>query len=120
MESLVPHLGWLSHPPEDEVARYLAEGWFEYREQALWWLYLREGDTVIDAGAHFGLYAALAARCVGDAGSIIAVEANPGIADTLAENLARYGNQGEMISAALGSHSGEVAFYPAAGTRAAY
>ena len=35
----------------DDVGRYLREGWFEFAEQALWWLYLRPGDSVIDWGA---------------------------------------------------------------------
>ncbi|HTM49429.1 MAG TPA: FkbM family methyltransferase, partial [Bryobacteraceae bacterium] len=121
VESLIPHLGWLAHPPGDEVARFLAEGWIEYREQAFCWMYLREGDTVIDAGAHFGLYAVLAARLIGATGAVLAVEANPAMEPFLAANLARYGEgRGQMIIGALASRPGEANIFVGGGGRAAY
>ena len=61
-EVYVPHLGWLMHAPGEEVARSLNEGWFEYREQAFCWLYLQEGASVIDCGAHVGLFSTLAGK----------------------------------------------------------
>ena len=60
-EIYVPHVGWLAHPADDEVALYLSRGLYEYREQAFLWRYLRPGDAVIDCGAHFGGYPALVA-----------------------------------------------------------
>src|SRR6185369_8053750 len=121
VESLIPHLGWVAHPPGDEVARFLAEGWFEYREQAFCWMYLREGDTVIDAGAHFGLYASLAGRLTGESGHVLAVEANPAIEPCLAENLARHAKgRGRLVLAALSSGRGEADFFISGGDRAAY
>lgn len=59
-ELYVPHAGWFRHEPDDEVARFLSEGWFEYKEQAFLWLYLRPGDTFLDGGAHVGLYSVVA------------------------------------------------------------
>src|SRR5689334_730224 len=121
VESLIPHLGWVSHPLGDEVARFLAEGWFEYREQAFCWMYLRDGDKVIDAGAHFGLYASLAALLVGPDGSVLAVEANPAMEPFLAENLARHGGDaGQLVVAALGSRRGDSEFFICGAGRAAY
>lgn len=121
LESFVCHLGWLRHPPGDEVAQFLAEGWFEYREQAFCWLYLREGDTVLDVGASFGLYSTLAAALCGETGRVVAVEPNPAITPLLAANLSRSaGKRGELIAAALGSRTGEVEFFPGTHGRAAY
>jgi FkbM family methyltransferase len=121
VDSLIPHLGWLAHPPDDEVAHHLAEGWFEYREQAFWWMYLREGDTVIDAGAHFGLYASLAGRLTGATGKVLAVEANPHIESLLGENLERYaGERGRLLAVALASRPGNGNFFICGGGRAAY
>jgi hypothetical protein len=67
----VPHLGWLMHAAGEEVARSLDEGWFEYREQAFCWLYLYEGATVIDCGAHVGLFSTLAGKLVGSNGHVV-------------------------------------------------
>jgi hypothetical protein len=33
-EVFVPHVGWLTHAPDDEVAQLLREGHFEAAEQA--------------------------------------------------------------------------------------
>jgi len=79
----VPHIGWLEMPLGDDVARYLREGWFEHEEQALWWLALREGDAVIDGGAHAGLYTRLAALA---GASVIAAEPMPATAALLEHN----------------------------------
>jgi FkbM family methyltransferase len=38
---------------------------------------LREGDTVIDAGANIGFFSFLAARCVGESGRVLAFEPHP-------------------------------------------
>jgi FkbM family methyltransferase len=117
-ELYVPHLGWLRHEPGDEVARFLAEGWFEYREQAFWRLYLREGDTVIDAGAHFGLYSALAASLLGRNGRVLAVEPNAETAKFLIRNLEKYG--GECVQASVGAEDGHAEYFPGAAGRGAY
>lgn len=86
-ELYVPHAGWLRYEPDDEVARFLAEGWFEYKEQAFLWLYLRPGDTFLDGGAHAGLYSVVAGRAMNHRGSIVAVEPHPGSASLLQQNL---------------------------------
>ncbi len=124
-ETFIPHVGWLAHPPDDRVGRFLAEGWFEYREQALWWLYLREGDAVIDAGAHAGLYTALAARVIGDSGRVLSVEAGPANMEWLRRNIQQYGephgaSRCAAVHAALTSFSGEIEYFPGAATYSAY
>jgi len=79
----VPHLGWFEMPRGDDVARYLREGWFEHDEQALWWLALREGDAVIDGGAHAGLYTRLGALA---GARVVAAEPVGRTADLLEHN----------------------------------
>ncbi len=119
-ELYVPHLGWFVHEPEDAVALYLNQGWFEYREQAFAWLYLREGDTVLDCGAHFGLYSVLAGHAIGS-GRVLAVEANPATVPVLQRNLEAHRTPGACaIARAVAAENGESRFYPAAPGRAAY
>ncbi|HWB96580.1 MAG TPA: FkbM family methyltransferase [Bryobacteraceae bacterium] len=116
----MPHLGWLVHEPGDLVAVYLNQGWFEYKEQAFAWLYLRDGDTVVDCGAHFGLYAVLAARAAAGC-AVLAVEANPSTIPVLQQNLDALGLPGaRVVAKALSAKSGEISFFPASPGRAAY
>jgi len=49
---------------------------------------LRQGDTVIDIGAHFGSFSAIASKKIGPTGKVIAFEPNPEIYPRLAHNIA--------------------------------
>jgi FkbM family methyltransferase len=51
--------------------------------------YLRQGDAVLDVGANIGTYALAAARQVGPAGRVDALEPSPTIRARLVENIAR-------------------------------
>lgn len=86
-ESYVPHLGWLHHAEGEELVALLNQGWFEYRELAFLWLYLRDGDRVIDCGAHIGLYSRLASRILRSKGKVLALEPNPEVLRYLKQNL---------------------------------
>jgi FkbM family methyltransferase len=120
-ETFVPHVGWLAHEPGDDVGRYLREGWFEFAEQALWWLYLRPGDCVIDCGAHVGLFTLLAARAVGGSGRVIALEPNPATAQLLRQNAERAGASNvRVVEAAATAVTGEITLHAGAGAHAAY
>ncbi len=122
-ETFVPHVGWLAHEPGDDVGRYLREGWFEHLEQVLCWLYLREGDTVIDCGAHVGLFTMLAARAVGPSGRIIAIEPNPHSTSLLRRNIDALGDgmpRIEVVQAAAASKPGSITLHAGAGRAAAY
>jgi FkbM family methyltransferase len=122
-ETLVPHVGWLRHEAGDDVGRYLREGWFEHLEQALCWLYLRDGDTVIDCGAHVGLFTLLAMRATGASGRVLAIEPNPHTASLLRRNIDALGDglaRVEIVQAAAASQPGSITLHAGVGRTAAY
>jgi len=120
-EVYVPHLGWILHEPEDEVATLLRQGHFEAAEQAFFWLYLRNGDQFLDCGAHVGLYSILAGRAMGDEGRIVSMEPNPKTAAALRANLSRNGlDDVRVVEAAGWSKVGHLNFSLEQSGRAAY
>jgi Met-10+ like-protein len=64
--------------------------------QAVLEKYLHSGMTFYDVGANIGFFSLLAARLVGEQGSVVAFEADPEIASRLRENISR--NQKATIS----------------------
>jgi FkbM family methyltransferase len=68
---------------------------------------LRPGMTVVDAGAHHGLYSLLASKCVGEAGRVVAFEPSPRECDRMINNLRvnRSPNVG-LMQCALGNRVG--------------
>jgi FkbM family methyltransferase len=73
---------------------------------------LRRNMTVVDAGAHHGLYTLLASKRVGWQGRVIAVEPSPRECDRLEKHLRlnRCSNT-ELVSCALGENPGETDLY---------
>lgn len=79
-----------------------------------WWVTrflarnLAPGQRVADAGAGYGYFALLAAECVGPAGHVLAVEANPLLAGLLRRNLALNGMAGHstVVQGVLGAPPG--------------
>jgi FkbM family methyltransferase len=51
------------------------------------WFMPKEGDVVIDAGSHIGLYSMVSSRRVGASGKVIAIEADSSNFKTLLENI---------------------------------
>ncbi len=99
----------------------MREGWFEFAEQAIWWLYLRPGDCVIDCGAHVGLFTLLAAHAVGEYGKVIAIEPNPVTAAILRKNVEAAGARNvEVIQAAAGAQRGSITLHAGSGSASAY
>ncbi|HJT47447.1 MAG TPA: FkbM family methyltransferase [Nitrososphaeraceae archaeon] len=47
----------------------------------------RQGDTVVDVGAHIGKYSIIASKYVGQSGQVIAIEAHPGNLEVLNRNI---------------------------------
>jgi FkbM family methyltransferase len=63
---------WLAQ--ESALDHELMHGSFEDAEKQFVRKFLRRGMTVVDVGAHHGLYTLLAAKCVGRRGKVIAFE----------------------------------------------
>jgi FkbM family methyltransferase len=81
---------------------------FESAETQFVQRYLRPGMTVLDVGAHHGLYTLLASKCVGSAGTVIAIEPSPRERKRLEGHLKLNRNKNVRLeSLALGSERGE-------------
>ena len=93
------------------VASYLEE-MEDGRELRLWQKWLQPGDHVIDGGAHTGAYAFAAAARL-SSGKIVAVEADPDLADFLKMAGHRLGFSPvlEVAACALSDHNGTANFY---------
>lgn len=65
------------NPHDPVVSGALTFGLYETGEVRFFERILRPGLTVVDVGANIGLYTALAARAVGPAGRVIALEPEP-------------------------------------------
>ena len=85
---------------------------FERMETAFVERLLRPGMTVIDAGAHHGLYTLLASKRVGGDGRVIAIEPSPRECERLEKHLRvnRCSNT-ELAPCALGEDPGDADFY---------
>lgn len=84
-------------------------GNYEEAEQRLFTACLRPGDTVLDIGAHIGLYTLQAARGVGANGRVFAFEPSSENYALLQQNVAANGYQNvDPVRAAVTSTPGEV------------
>jgi precorrin-6B methylase 2 len=73
--------------------------------------WLRPGDEYLDVGSHVGFFALVAARCVGEAGRVVAFEPDPENFARLEANRDRNGlTQIECLKAAAWSSDGRVRF----------
>jgi FkbM family methyltransferase len=92
--------------------RELINDGFETAEAAFVASFLRPGMTVLDVGAHHGLYTLLASKCVGRHGRVIAFEPSPRERRRLMRHLGwnRCENV-EVQSCALGDREGEAYLY---------
>jgi len=85
----------------------LTAGATEPATLALFERLLRPGDTVLDVGAHVGLHALVAARAIGEAGSIYAFDPQPYNADRICRNAELNGLQNlTVVCAAAGERDG--------------
>lgn len=118
---MVPHLGLFHTPPEDHVGLLLEEGVFENHEQAFLWLYLQPGDTLLDCGAHAGLFSAIAAHRLQNQGRIVGFEPNPVCLDLYRQNLDRLDCQCyTVLSTALSDQVGQAELLMGEAGMAAY
>ncbi|MCP9915836.1 FkbM family methyltransferase [Cyanobium sp. ATX 6F1] len=93
-------------------------GW-DVNELRFLWRFVRPGMTVLDVGAHHGLYALVAARRSGPNGRVVAFEPNPSDARRLRWHACLNGlGRLRVEPLALADRSGEVTFHvPVSGVR---
>jgi FkbM family methyltransferase len=88
-------------------------GEYEAAQTPVYLRLVRRGDTVIDAGANFGWFAALFGKAVGPSGKVFAFEPVPAIAEITADTLELNGvdRTVELVEAGLGAEPGEFSVY---------
>jgi FkbM family methyltransferase len=94
------------------IQRQLYQGTFELAETRLVHRYLRHGMTFVDGGANVGYFTALAARCVGSTGRVIAYEPSPQASLQLHQLIAA--NRWtfvEAVPSGLGARADELTLY---------
>ena len=91
---------------------------FEEQEIAFVKRLLRPGMTVLDIGAHHGLYTLLTSKCVGRSGRVIAFEPSPREFARLSKHI-RVNRRSNVLlePCALGNESGEADLYQVEGFR---
>ncbi len=92
----------------DIAPHLLIEGTWETNYTSLYEKLIRPGDTVIDLGAHLGVYALLGALATGPTGRVEAFEPNPRYAALLKRSLAVNGMSGHATvnTMAVGAEEG--------------
>jgi FkbM family methyltransferase len=86
---------------------------FEPVLSKLVWNIVEEGDVCVDAGANVGYFTLLMAQKAGCRGKVISIEAAPGNAARLTQNikLNNFEDRVEVISAACSDSAGALTFY---------
>lgn len=107
--------------PGDLLTRQLLRfGAHTRNELAMLLRFVEAGDLVYDVGAHIGTFAVPLAAAVGQAGRLIAIEADPANFTKLTQNLGSRGFvQSTAIHAAIGEVTGPLTWQRAAGNTGA-
>ncbi len=101
---------WLAE--ESFLDQELLFGEFETMERKFVKKLLRRDMTVVDVGAHHGLYSLLASKCVGWHGRVVAIEPSPRECTRLERHLRlNRSSNVELIPCAAGEHTGEADLY---------
>jgi FkbM family methyltransferase len=107
---VAPGFWWLAR--NDAVSDGLFAGTFERGERSVFAGLVKPGMTVLDIGAHAGLYTLIASKLAGDTGRVISFEPSPRERARLLKHLAlnRRGNV-TVKPVALGETDGEATLY---------
>lgn len=90
-------LGAKTHDSEIRLTRWLLQN-------------LKEGQTFVDVGAHFGFFSLLASKLVGQGGKVFAFEAAPNTFQLLQKNTASFSNI-TPIHSAVSDQEGRMIFH---------
>ncbi len=105
----------LGDPVDRSVYLY---GSYEYRVVSLFIQLIQPGMTVVDGGSYHGLYTLLAAKRVGVAGRVLAIEPHPASWQRLEANVARNHFENVVVfRGALAATKGEAALFAPADNR---
>ncbi len=72
--------------------------------------YWKEGDTVIDAGAHIGNFSVPMAKSVGLHGKVVCLEPDPELCECLRINMDRIGSPYDLLQKAAWEYTGQIVF----------
>ncbi|MBT5811462.1 MAG: FkbM family methyltransferase, partial [Rhodospirillaceae bacterium] len=95
--------------PHDTVIAASLQRYGEFAEHELMLLgtFIESGQTVIDVGANIGTHTIFFSKCVGEHGSVVAIEAQPNIYELLRENINLNDRQNvSALNAAAGTAAG--------------
>lgn len=97
--------------PTDNI-RLLARGIHEPFETELFRQTVKEGDVVLDIGAHIGYYTLIASKIVGSSGKVYAFEPDPTFYSILERNIKLNGCKNVIaINKAVNKESGEIKLF---------
>jgi FkbM family methyltransferase len=91
----------------------IRDGYFDFGVTRFLERVLRPGMTYVDVGANIGVYVLLAAKSVGAAGRVVAIEALPRLQAFLVDNLSMNGllDRALILPVAAADKEGELKFY---------
>ncbi len=90
-ETSLGHLVVLAAGDRSITPHIIRDGYFDIGMTKFFQHQLRPGMTYLDVGANMGIYAVIAASCVGRNGKIVAIEAIPRLAKMVSDNLTMNG-----------------------------
>jgi len=113
VETAFGHLMTLIASDRSITPHMIRHGYYDPGITSLLRRLLKPGMDYIDVGANVGVYAVLAAGCVGSTGSVVAIEANPRIALLLEDNLALNGfdTRSQTLKVAASHQDGQMIMY---------
>lgn len=112
-ETSLGHLVVLAAGDRSITPHIIRDGYFDIGMTKFFQHQLRPGMTYLDVGANMGIYAVIAASCVGRNGKIVAIEAIPRLAKMVSDNLTMNGfvTISTVLPVAAANTDGELTIY---------
>jgi FkbM family methyltransferase len=112
-ETSLGHLVILAASDRSITPHIIRDGYFDLGMTKFFQRFLRPGMVYVDVGANMGIYALIAASCVGRSGRVVAIEAIPRLAEIVTDNLGMNGFLpiSTVLPVAAANMDGEVTIY---------